>query len=218
MSRLRAHRCEGRDVIVGSDDRGFRGLNPVPSESASWRPPRRDLRIGVSPSPRPPASSSRFPRARRNSRSWLRLQRRDASIGKRNLDTEERDGLYFAAQAAREAENRISDGVRDGAGALSRVSGIHVSESRLTQSGQDPHAAPTAIADRRRSTAAMPSSMPGAPRDFPRPPLRHTPGLLSNSVTPNPPQVGEGSGRIALAAQATQVMPSAREAAGKEEN
>jgi hypothetical protein len=60
--------------------------------------------------------------------------------------------------------------------------------------------------------------LPEAPRDFPLPPLRHTPELLSNSITSNPPSAGEGSGRDLPAAQATQVTPSAREAGGKEES
>jgi hypothetical protein len=64
---------------------------------------------------------------------------------------------------------------------------------------------------------AAPSSMPGAPRDFPRPPLRQTPELLNKSVTPSPPSAGEGPSRVRPAAQATQVKPSAREAGGKEE-
>lgn len=41
--------------------------------------------------------------------------------------------------------------------------------------------------------------------------------LLSNSVSPIPPSVGERAGRVLPAAQATQVTPSAREAGGKEE-
>jgi hypothetical protein len=65
--------------------------------------------------------------------------------------------------------------------------------------------------------AVAPRHLPEAPRDFPLPPLRQTGELSSNSITSNPPSVGEGSGRRIPTAQATQVKPSAREAGGKEE-
>jgi hypothetical protein len=65
--------------------------------------------------------------------------------------------------------------------------------------------------------AVAPSSMPGAPRDFPRPPLRHATELLSKSIAPSPPSAGKGEGRAVPASQSHPDHP-AREAGPKEEN
>ena len=69
-----------------------------------------------------------------------------------------------------------------------------------------------------RRSAGHPGSlsrpMPGAPRDFPRPPLRVEPG--AGNARDRCPTDGEGRG--SAAAQATQTTPPAREVGSKEEN
>ena len=65
--------------------------------------------------------------------------------------------------------------------------------------------------------AVAPCPMPGTRRDLPRPPLRQTKELRSESLASPPRSAGARTGRGAPAAQATQITPSAREAAGKEE-
>jgi hypothetical protein len=65
--------------------------------------------------------------------------------------------------------------------------------------------------------AVAPCPMPGALRDFPRPPLHRTQDLRDKSIALTAPSAQDRAGRDVPAAQATQTTPSAREAGDKEE-
>jgi hypothetical protein len=70
---------------------------------------------------------------------------------------------------------------------------------------------------RRRPSNFDAAPLPRPTRDLPAPPRRRALELHNDSIAPSPPVGGSAAGRVVPAAQATQIVPSAREAAGEKE-